>query len=590
MFRLARRSPKRGTKRALLVGLLGVGLAMRATITPAYAQDPFVLTPQEATALMAGPNFWLAIVAGLVLAVGFQFLLTNLSFAAGVSALRITPDATRDDRDRPNRHADRELTFGERARQFTRGIGLWALITASLALFFASWLAVELSLTISSLLGAVIGLTIWALFYLVMSTVQATAAWSLVGTLLRTVGTGIRSAWGGMSGAFVRSDETRAADTAARITRAVKDELFRDVRMERVRDEVRGYVQQLAPRPIDPASVRREVQQLFNETEIQAIAEHEGETLVDREVVVSVLRARPALHGRDVQAVAQGVDDALRVIKEEAFSGKDTVTTVADTALRLTGRSRDEAASTRTRIEEWLRSTGKEALDPDGIKRDLDRLFAEPSMGFTALRDRVRMIDRSTIEAILAQRSDISQEEAHRILETVERWARSIVPRGRKGGGPQGADTASVRERATSKVRAYLESLDRPELHYEGVRVDIERLLEEPGVGAEALAERVKAIDRDTVKAILASRRDLTEQDAERILQQVEAARDSVTRRIRAVRDEVERRLLVARDETLKQAEEARKTAASAAWWSVATAVVSAIAAAFGGMVAVAAG
>jgi hypothetical protein len=538
---------------------------------------------------MAGPNFWLAIFAGLVLAVGFQFLLTNLSFAAGVSAFKITPDEERDDRERHARRPDRASTFGERARQFTRGIGLWALVTASLALFFASWLAVELSLTISSLLGAVIGLTIWALFYLVMSTVQATAAWSLVGTLLKTVGTGISSAWGGMSGAFARSEDTRAADTAARITRAVKDELFRDVRMDRVRDEVRGYVQQLAPKPIDPASVRREVQQLFNETEIQAIAEHEGEPLVDREVVVSVLRARPTMQGRDVQAVAQGVDDALRVIKEEAFSGKDTVTTVADTALRLTGRSKDEAASTRTRIEEWLRSTGKEALDPDGIKHDLDRLFAEPSMGFTALRDRVRMIDRGTIEAILSQRSDISPDEAHRILDTVERWARSIVPRG-KGAAAPSPETMGARERATSKVRAYLESLDRPELDYEGVRTDIERLLEEPGVGAEALAERVKAIDRDTVKAILASRRDLSEQDAERILQQVEAARDSVTRRVRAVRDEVERRLLVARDETMKQAEEARKTAASAAWWSVATAVVSAIAAAFGGMVAVAAG
>ncbi|MDP2314316.1 MAG: hypothetical protein Q8P41_15545 [Pseudomonadota bacterium] len=582
MFRLA----NRGTARLLLVGLLSVAPAL---VNRAQAQDPLVLTPQEATGLMSGPNFWLAILAGLVLAVGFQFLLTNLSFAAGVSALRIGPEEGEDTRRRGVRTGE-PLTMGQRARQVTTGIGLWALITASLALFFASWLAVELSLTISALLGAIIGLVIWALFYLVMSTVQATAAWSLVGTLLRTVGVGIRTAWGGMSGVFARSDESHAADMAGRITRAVKDELFRDVRMDRVRDEIRGYVKQLTPHPIDPAAVRREVQQLFNETEIQAIAEHEGEPLVDRETVVSVLRARPtsAIQGRDVQAVAQGVDEALRVIKDEAFSGKDAVTTVADTALRLTGRTKDEAASTRLRIEEWLRSTGKEALDPDGIKRDLDRLFAEPATGFAALRERVRMLDRGTIEAILAQRSDISQEEAHRIVETVERWARSLAS-GAVGARP-GADVAEVRERATHKVRAYLESLRRPELDYDGIRSDIERLLEEPGAGAEALAERVKAVDRDTVKAILSSRRDLTEADAERILQQVEAARDSVNRRLRAVRDEVERRMLAARDETLRQAEEARKTAATAAWWSVATAVVSAIAAAFGGMVAVAAG
>jgi hypothetical protein len=544
----------RGARKVLLLGVLffgGLGVTP-GLVDVAHAQEPIPMSPERAAALLAGSHFWLAIVAGLVLAVGFQFLLTNLSFAAGVSAMRIGPG----DSDEPERYprAGKGRTFGERARQLTSGIGLWALVTASIALFFASWLAVELSLTISGLLGAIIGLTIWALFYLVMSTVRATAAWSLVGTLLRTVGAGIRTTWGGMSGAMARSDESRAADVAARITRSVKEELFRDVRMDRVRDEIRGYVEQLAPKPISPADVRKEVQQLH--------------------------------------AVAQGVDDALRVIKEEAFSGKDRLTTVADTALRLTGRSKDEAVSARTRVEEWLRSTGKEALDPDGIKRDLERLFAEPAMGLAALKERARLFDRDTLVAVLAQRSDVTSEEAHRIVDTVERWGRALLARGQAIGVPAigGPDTAAARERVTSKVRAYLESLKRPGLDYEGIRADVERLLEEPGVGADAIAERIKAVDRDTIKAILASRRDLDENDAERIIQQVEAARDSVNRRVRALRDEVERRLLVARDETLRQAEEARKTAATAAWWSVATAVVSAIAAAFGGMVAVAAG
>lgn len=558
---------------------------------PAWAQDPssLVLTPHQATQLFSGPYFFLAIVAGLVLAVGFQFLLTNLSFAAGVSALKIGGATEADyDRDRGVSGTGEPSTFGKRARAVTAGVGLWALITASIALFFASWLAVELSLTISALIGAIIGLVIWALFYLVMTTVQATAAWSLVGTLLRTVGGGLRTAWSGMSGVFSKSDEARAADIATRITRSVKDELFRDVRIDRVRDEVRGYVQQLAPKPIDPAAVRREVQTLLDETELQAVAEHEGEPIMGRETVVSVLRAKHGtnIHPRDVQAVAQGVDEAFRVIKDEAFSGKDRVSAVADTAIRLTGRSKEEAAAYRAKIEEYLRNTGKEELDPEGIKRDLDRLFNDPATGFAALKDRARHVNRETIEAVLSQRSDISQEEAHRIVETVESWFRTIMARGRQ----VAPEVTAARERAVGKVRAYLESLKRPGLDYDTIRTDVERLLEEPGQSPDSIAERVKAMDRDSIKAILASRRDLTEQDAERILQQVEAARDSVTRRVRAFRDEVERRVLVARDETYRQAEEARKTAASAAWWSVATAVISAIAAAFGGMVAVAAG
>jgi hypothetical protein len=565
----------------VLAGLLLAGPAR------AQAPTPLVLSPHAATQLFSGPYFFLAILAGLALAVGFQLLLTNLSFAAGVSALRVGPGE-----DEPEASSSGERrTLGARARRLTASVGLWAVVTASLALFFASWLAVELSLTISAFIGAIIGLVIWSLFYLVMTTVQATAAWTLVGNLLRTAGTGLRAAWGGVSGALSRSDEARMSAAATRVTRAVREELFRDVRMDQVREEVRDYIRQLSPKPLNPAEVRQEVQQLLTDTELQSVAQHADAPQIGGDTVVSVLRARPASEGRrvttrDVQAVAHGMDEALRVIKDEAFSGKDRVSAVADAALRLGGRSAEDAASIRARVEAWLRSTGKEELDPDGIKRDLERLLAEPALGLAALRDRARLVDRETVEAVLAQRSDISPEEAHRIVETVEGWARALGARGNAAR----PELAAARDRATAKVRSYLESLKRPELDYEAIRADVERLLDEPGLGVEALAERVRAIDRDTVKSILASRRDISETDAERILQQVEAARDSVSRRVRALRDEVERRLLAARDETLRQAEEARCTAASAAWWSVATAIVSAIAAAFGGMVAVAAG
>jgi hypothetical protein len=536
--------------------------------------------------MFAGPYFFLAIVVGLILAVGFQLLLTNLSLAAGVSALRFGPETREEEATTTTR---RTGTFGERARRLTGSVGIWALVSASVALFFASWLAVELSLTISMLVGAILGLVIWALFYLVMTSFSLGAMGSLVGALFRNISGGFRTVWESLTRFFARSEEARAADLATRVTRAVKDELFRGVRLERVRGAIDDYVRQLAPARIDPSAVRKEVEKLFDETEIRAIATHEGEPLVSREAVIGMLHTRPSLRPTDIQAVAQGVDEALKVIKDEAFSGKDRVSLVTDTALRLTGRSREEAVATRAKVEEWLRATGKEELDPDGIKRDLDRLLVEPSVGLVALRERLGMIDRETVEAVLSQRADISPDEAHRIVDTVERWVKSIATRVDTLGGAVTTGAPAIKERVTAKVRAYLESLQRPELDYEGIRADLERLLEEPGAGAEALAERARSVDRDTVKAILASRRDLTEQDAERILQQVEAARDSVMRKVRVVRDEVERRLLTARDQAWRQAEEARKTAATAAWWGVATAVVSAIAAILGGMLAVSA-
>jgi len=52
------------------------------------------------------------------------------------------------------------------------------------------------------------------------------------------------------------------------------------------------------------------------------------------------------------------------------------------------------------------------------------------------------------------------------------------------------------------------------------------------------------------------------------------------------MKDEVDRRIGQAKDEARHQAEEVRKTAASAAWWTFGTAVVSGVAAAIGGLIA----
>ncbi|MGE5439071.1 MAG: MFS transporter, partial [Bacteroidota bacterium] len=147
--------------------------------------------------------------------------------------------------------------------------------------------------------------------------------------------------------------------------------------------------------------------------------------------------------------------------------------------------------------------------------------------------------------------------------------------------------TSDLKEGVISKLRNYMNSLDRPELQYEGVAHDVEKLFHDPKAGAEALANRVKSMDRDTIKAIIATRQDISDEDAERIVSKIESARDSFLMKIDQMKHEIERRVDMVKQETVHQADEVRKTASTAAWWAFGTAVISGIAAAIGGMVAV---
>ena len=87
--------------------------------------------------------------------------------------------------------------------------------------------------------------------------------------------------------------------------------------------------------------------------------------------------------------------------------------------MRVAGRTEEEARSTRQQIEDYLRRTHKDELEPEGIKRDLEKLFSHPREGFSALRDRLSHFDRTTLEAILAQRQDMTEDEARKVTDRV---------------------------------------------------------------------------------------------------------------------------------------------------------------------------
>ncbi|MGE5679423.1 MAG: hypothetical protein ACM34K_00950 [Bacillota bacterium] len=529
-------------------------------------------------------HYVVALIAGVILAVAFQLILTNLSVAAGLNVLSTATASTHNrGKNRVVHHNtskdndSQDNTVGETARTISSAFGIWTMVTASIALFFAAWLAGELSLTSNPMVGAVIGLVIWGLFYVVMMTIEVNAISSLVGSLVRMAATGLRSAYNMTSSVFAKSEEEKMADTAAKVVGAVREELFGDIDADDVKDQIQKYVSQLKPQKIDPHQIAMEFAKLLDETEIRAIAAHNGPFL-DNDTIIATLRT----HGygdSNAKSIANGINTAFSKFKEESSTNKDNVSKVTDTAMRVAGMSPEEASHARMQIENYLRSTGKDELNPEAIKRDLERLASDPKGAASSLKERFSSIDKPTIASIIAQRQDISQQEAEKIVDQVYNVITQLTSA--KDGAV--GSLISTKNSVIEKLRNYMNSLGRPELEYDGVTHDIQRLFHDPKAGADALMRRLKAVDRDTIKSILASRRDISEEDAERIISKIEGARDNVMMKVEQMQSEVKRRLNEAKEEAIHQADEVRKTASTAAWWAFGTAVVSGVCAALGG-------
>ncbi len=345
--------------------------------------------------------------------------------------------------------------------------------------------------------------------------------------------------------------------------------------MEKAKDQydsvtttLSDYLRNTGQGELNPEGIQRDFARLFENPKDGALALRRRLSQVDRETLVKLLSQRQDLSEEQVNEVIDSVQTSIR--------------NLVGAPRRLAARTQQRVDTFRTYLEEYLRRTGKEELNPEGIKRDLQLLLHDPRLGMETWSDRLSHFDRDTVISLLKIREDMTDEEAARIADSIVSVREQFVEQVR---GIQ-RRIQDVIEGVFSRVRHYLNSLDRPELNYDGIKRDVRKLFDDPQAGFDALRDRLSDFNRDTLVALVSSREDISEEDANRIIDQIERARNTVLQRAERIQQEAQRRLEEVKHQAQHQAEETRKAAASAAWWLFATAVVSAFFAALGGSVA----
>ncbi|MBD2387697.1 MFS transporter [Cylindrospermum sp. FACHB-282] len=332
---------------------------------------------------------------------------------------------------------------------------------------------------------------------------------------------------------------------------------------------IADYLRKTGKEELNPEGIQRDFTRLFENPQEGAVALRRRLSHIDRDTLVKLLSQRQDLSEQQVNQIIDGVQTSIR--------------NIVRSPRRLATRTQQRVQNFQAYLEEYLRQTGKEELNPESIKRDVQLLLHDPQVGIESFSDRLSHFDRSTIIALLKIREDISDVEAAKIADNIVSVRDQFVEQVR---GIQRRIQDAV-EDVFARIRNYLNSLDRPELNYDSIKRDIRTLLEDPHAGFDALRDRLSHFDRNTLVAVLSSREDISEEDVNRIIDQIEHARNSVLQRAERIQQETQRRLEEVKHQAQRQAEETRKAAATAAWWLFATAIVSAIFSALGGAIAV---
>ncbi|MEA5602452.1 MFS transporter [Nostoc sp. UHCC 0252] len=332
---------------------------------------------------------------------------------------------------------------------------------------------------------------------------------------------------------------------------------------------IADYLRNTGKQELNPEGIGRDLTKLFENPKEGAVALRRRLSRVDRDTLVKLLSQRQDLSEEQINEIIDSTQTSIR--------------NFVRAPRRLATRTQQRAENFKTYLEEYLRQTGKEELNPEGIKRDLQLLLHDPRVGVESFSDRLAHFDRDTIVALLKIREDMSDEEAARIADNMVSVRDQFVEQVRNI--QRGIQDAI--DGVFARIRNYLNSLDRPELNYDSIKHDVRTFFDDPQAGFDALRDRLSSFDRDTLVAIMSSREDISQEDANRIIDQIERARNTVLQRAERIQHEAQRRLEQVKEQAQRQAEETRKAAASAAWWLFATASVSAVFSALGGVIAV---
>lgn len=338
---------------------------------------------------------------------------------------------------------------------------------------------------------------------------------------------------------------------------------------DRVTAKIEEYLRNTNLEELNPEGIKQDFAKLFDNPKEGIYALRDRLSQVDRESLVKLLSQRQDLSEERVNKIVDSLQESIR--------------SIVKSPRRLASRTQEKVTDLQASISNYLRNTKKEELNPEGIKRDLQLLFNDPKAGIGNLSDRLKQFDRATLVSLLSQREDISEEEANQIADRI------VSVRDRIVGQIENVQDKiqSVIDGIFGKIRDYLNSLERPELNYEGIERDFRKLFADPEAGFDALKDRLSHFDRNTLVAIISSRQDITEEDANRTIDRIEAARDSVLTKAQRLQEQTKQRLKEIEKEAKKQAEEARKAAATAAWWLFGTAITSVAVSALAGAIAV---
>lgn len=535
------------------------------------------------------PQFFIAVFAGVVLALTFQFVLTVLSLALGISMIGNVKDKYVEAQVHPsdsNKDQDQDESSGSTGEKISTAFGIWSTVTTCLAVFGGTALAMQLDIFNSIPSRITLALVIWGLFFLILFYLESKFVSSIVGGIFHTATSGIKSSMGAVKSMFTPSDSTKVEHTIESAITKIRNEFSNDLDGSTLSGVLDNFLKKVDKKIPEYDKLKNDLKDIMDQS---GGSGGSGNAMAIQQVLTKAIDKNSKSDDEGSKGKVAKLKELLEESKkayDEADGKEDSVKKVA---AKLTDKDQGEIDNTISKVKEYISKATPDNFTEEDLDKDLDKIINDPKSIVSVVSSHFKDFDKESIVNLLSDNTGLKKEQLDGYADKITGAIKKVTKESNGDDKDKGSDgdnnDKGFAKRAEDSVADYLNSTGKDELNYDDLKTDISSLMDNPKDGLDIIKNRLSKFDSGTLRALVTNNKYVDESQIDNIINSIEEGKKTVADKVDQIETKAKEEFKMIERKAVIQAEHARATAANAAWWLVASIVVSAGAAILGGVI-----
>jgi len=541
----------------------------------------FATTNQvEVDTSIINSQFFVAIIAGVLLALIFQVLLTALSVAMGITMIGNVKQSYVDSKVKPNSNNNNDYSYSQdydsgtpTGVKISSAFGIWSLLTTALSLFGACALALNLSFFGSVASNITVALVIWALFFFILFYLETKIVNTVVGGLVTTATSGLKSSADAITQLFTSSKEKKVQQTIDHTIDKIRKEFNVDLNTSELSNALDNFFNKVDNKLPKYSTLKNDLESIAKKSKSKNTS---GKYMAIQQVLTKTIEKADKQDKKVPKGKVELLKSILSELKEAYTSDGSTVEGIKDVITEYTSVEKSQIDEKLNQVKDYISSATSENFSKEQLNENLDKILSDPKSAGAILSSKFDEFNKDKIVDALSKNTNLDRSQLNSYADNID----SAIRNTRKT--VEENDLNTIKTNAETLVKNFFDSTEREELNYDNLKKDLNAIYNNPKDSLSIIKSRLNKMDAETVKALITNNNFIDEKHIDSVTSKVNETINNVKSQVSTIEQKANEQLEMTKRKAVIQAEHARKTAASAAWWLVITVIVSGAAAMLG--------